>query len=264
MLRKKPLAAADAPERRGKGGPFIDPDPDFVLGRIGESHVLELSMYCAVRPLYVLHTKLFAPQTDDLTMDDFIAMRAVMVALRGDTPYLTIYNCGVEAGSSRGHKHMQIFPLPEAFEPFPGRANLGDGTSHRSRQDSSQPLILSEISTNISGIPFRHYVLPLHAHLEPRHIQRGYERLMAEMRSDRSANPAAPGSPDAYNFMMTESWMCVVPRRFARRGDTPAGAGGMLGVQWVADEAERARWTELGFSDHLAQLGVPLDCTPPN
>ena len=126
---KKPILSPDAPERRGHGGPFLKPDPEFVVTPVGKHHILELSMHCIYRPAYVLHTRLFAPQTDDLDLCDLRAALAVMENLGSKVPQMVIYNCGVEAGSSQGHKHMQVFAYPDCFELFTERAQSASGTS---------------------------------------------------------------------------------------------------------------------------------------
>lgn len=124
---KKTILPKDAPERRGHGGPFVNPDLDFVVAHVGEYHVLELSMHCIYRPAYVLHTRFFAPQTDDLDLNDLRAAYAVMENLDSKVRQIVIYNCGVEAGSSQGHKHMQVFAYPDCFDLFPGRARSASG-----------------------------------------------------------------------------------------------------------------------------------------
>ncbi|KAG6365007.1 hypothetical protein INS49_006613 [Diaporthe citri] len=79
-------------------------------------------MHCIYRPMYILHTREFAPQDDDLNMDDFTAARAVMANLGRTVPQMTLYNCGAEAGASQGHKHMQVFAYPSPFPLFPEQA----------------------------------------------------------------------------------------------------------------------------------------------
>ncbi|TPX10590.1 uncharacterized protein E0L32_008476 [Thyridium curvatum] len=95
---KKPILARDAPERRGQGGPFLNPDPAFVVAELGDSYVVELSKYAMYRPHYVLHTRHFAPQTDDLDMVDFAAAVAVMYSESAGTSGNVITN-----GSHRHH-----------------------------------------------------------------------------------------------------------------------------------------------------------------
>lgn len=80
-----------------------------------------------LRPSYVLHPKVFATQTTDLDDQDLTAAWTVMNRLQ--TPHFALYNCGVEAGSSQGHKHMQILSRPGSdFDMFPDRAELPPGT----------------------------------------------------------------------------------------------------------------------------------------
>ncbi|KAF4963142.1 hypothetical protein FSARC_8818 [Fusarium sarcochroum] len=96
-LQKKPILPPDAEARKGLGGPFLNPDPDFVIAYVNPHHVLELNMYSVYRPQYVLHTKHFAPQTDDLDITDFAAAWAVMGSLEHKEPQMMIYNCGVNS-----------------------------------------------------------------------------------------------------------------------------------------------------------------------
>lgn len=64
--------------------------------------------------MLILHTTLFTPQTTDLTPLDISIAWSLLSAFK--TPQMVIYNCGVEAGSSQGHKHLQIFPRQDGGE----------------------------------------------------------------------------------------------------------------------------------------------------
>ena len=81
--------------------------------------------------MLVLHTTLFAPQTDDLDIGDVAAAWEILRSFR--TPQMIIYNCGVEAGSSQGHKHLQLFPKQSSqdFEMWPSKAAASEGKSVR-------------------------------------------------------------------------------------------------------------------------------------
>lgn len=128
-LSRKPILAHDAPERRGLGGPFLHPDPDFVVSHVGDGHILELNMHCIYRPMYILHTRDFVSQDGDLDLDDLTAAHAVMASLGRSGPQMTIYNCGAEAGASQGHKHLQVFAYPSSFPLFPDQAQSTQGQS---------------------------------------------------------------------------------------------------------------------------------------
>ena len=130
LLDKKVLSP-DAPERSKPGGPFLDPEQEFVVANVGSLHTLLFNKYCMYRPSFILPTNKFAPQTDDLDATDFKAAWAVINHFR--KPQMMIYNCGAEAGSSQGHKHMQIFPRPTdpTFRLFP--------EDHQSVESGSPP-----------------------------------------------------------------------------------------------------------------------------
>lgn len=50
---------------------------------------------------------------------------------RLESENIVIFNCGVDAGASQGHKHLQILPRParEEFELFPDALGIDDGKS---------------------------------------------------------------------------------------------------------------------------------------
>ncbi|KAI7786598.1 hypothetical protein LA080_003327 [Diaporthe eres] len=66
--------------------------------------------------MYILHTREFARQDDDLDLDDFTAACAVMANLGRKVPQMTICNCG--------HKHMQVFAYTSPFTLFPEQAQF--------------------------------------------------------------------------------------------------------------------------------------------
>jgi ATP adenylyltransferase/5',5'''-P-1,P-4-tetraphosphate phosphorylase II len=108
---------------------FADEDPDFFLEYVGPSHTLILNKYCVVRPQSLLHTNVFVPQNNYLSESDLLAAWNVLSRL--ESPHMIIYNCGFEAGSSLGHKHVQILPRPlgEEFEFFPDSIGISEGQS---------------------------------------------------------------------------------------------------------------------------------------
>ena len=128
-LSKKPTLSPDDPGRSKPIGPFVDPPEEWIIARIGQSHKLILNKYCVFRPMLILHTTLFEPQSNDLNEGDLTAAWGILQQM--ETPQMIIYNCGVEAGSSQGHKHIQIFPRQdsEEFQMFPSKATSVEGTS---------------------------------------------------------------------------------------------------------------------------------------
>ncbi len=135
VLSIKPILPADDPGRSKAIGPFVNPPEDFIVARIGNSYKLIVNKFCVYRPMLVLHTTLFAPQTDDRNMSDVTAVWAILRNFR--TPQMIIYNCGVEAGSSQGHKHLQLFPRQssEEFRVWPEEWAAAEGSTLTSKAE---------------------------------------------------------------------------------------------------------------------------------
>jgi len=125
ILNKKPILAANAPSRSKAGGPFVNPNPEEIVTDLGSNHRLLVNKYGIFRPMTVIPTKHYALQTDDLDLPDVNAAWSVLKAFQ--TPSLIIYNCGINAGSSQGHKHTQVFPLP-THQLWPSKATSHDRT----------------------------------------------------------------------------------------------------------------------------------------
>jgi sulfate adenylyltransferase (ADP) / ATP adenylyltransferase len=236
---KKPIAAPDSTERMNPGGPFENPAPEEVITNVGSSHRLLVNKYCVYRPMLVLPTVKYAPQADDLDSSDIAAAWAVLKAFK--TPLMGIYNCGANAGSSQGHKHLQLFPLANSTNPglFPARATSS-----------------THIENMISNVPFKHFVLRITADATARDVFEKYQRLLIEI---RQALEAAQAGHD-YNVIFTTDWIALIPRRTAVWGGPfGANAAGMLGMVTVPNKQQRDQWAELGYTEYLARLGIPQD-----
>jgi ATP adenylyltransferase len=124
-LSKKPMLAKNDPGRSQSMGPFVDPDPNFVLGSVGPDHTLIFNKFCVSRPMFLLHTKEFQLQSDGLNESDFTAIWALLMSFK--SPQMVLYNCGADSGASQGHKHLQLFPAPSPDNcvMFPEKLQLG-------------------------------------------------------------------------------------------------------------------------------------------
>ena len=150
-----------------------------------------------------------------------------------------IYNCGLEAGSSQGHKHMQLWPVPSAselgFDLFPGEA---ESTSK---------------VTTLRGIPFQHFILRLPKEASIADVIAAHEAILPEVKRCHETHGSS-----AYNVVLTGEWLMLVPRcsnggRWGAGGNTAV----VLGLLWTNEAGEQDKWEEYGISNHLARLGVP-------
>lgn len=167
-------------------------------------------------------------------MDDLSAARQVISSL--GTRHLLLFNCGIEGGCSRMHKHMQAFPAPEPdkFALWP---------------DAKDP-----------QPPFKFFMHRFRGRVpQPDELLAIYRALLR--RAERALGHAAlEGEPAVpHNVVMDRNWMVVVPRRSADWDGISTNAAGMLGMAWVSDEEKMRLWLERGPSNVLARLGVPAD-----
>jgi ATP adenylyltransferase len=230
-------------------GPFINPRPDeVILDHVGPYHRLMLNKFCLYRPMLVLPTRDFALQSDDLDAHDLAATWALLHAYTTFEP-LVMYNRGVNGGSSQGHKHLQLFPVPP-LEPFHGKASsLWPG-----RATSSEV-----VADSIAHVPFKHFVLRIPAGATAATVIAMHERLLA---LTRQAHVDAGHDADGdYNVTMTKEWLALIPRTTAGPPDGPFGTStvGMLGLPAIRDETDRKKWEQFGESKFLAHLGIPID-----
>ena len=230
FLSKKPLLSVSAPERtRAAGGPFQNPRPREVIATYNSSHWLLVNLYCVYRPMLVLPTIKYPSQTDDLDISDITVTWRVLKAFQ-TTPQMAIYNCGANARSSQGHKHLQIFPISSLMSQtlFPTRATS-----------------FENIESNISNVTFEHYVLRIRASDTAKDVFNKYQLLLRE---SKTVFMQARTEND-YNITFTTEWITLIPRRIAILGDAHgANAAGMLGIVAVSSKNERDQWAGLGYT----------------
>ncbi|RMD45053.1 hypothetical protein DV735_g234, partial [Chaetothyriales sp. CBS 134920] len=247
-LGRKPIMSANAPERRtGQGhNPFLNPDPVYVLSSVGPSHLLLFNKYCVYRPSLLVITRHFAPQAEDLDRSDLSA--AWKLLNHYAEPYMMIFNCGYEAGSSQGHKHMQLWPYPDekelGFQLFPSKATSD-----------------TDVTSDIPGVPHKHFVLRLPPDTDESTLARAYQRLLGGV---RAAHHEAGGGT-TYNVILVREWLCLIPRRHSglEKG-AGANAAAILGLIWIVSEEERKNPTRyftastqsLNHDSRIRNLGI--------
>ncbi|OCT45204.1 putative phosphorylase [Cladophialophora carrionii] len=240
-LRRKPITPADAPERTtGKGhNPFLNPPPSEVLSPIGPYHLLLVNKFSVYRPSLLLITREFSPQADGLSRNDLAAAWTILCHFK--EPYMMIYNCGFESGSSQGHKHMQLWPYPNeqelGFKLFPSQAKSD-----------------VYVTEQISNVPHKHFVLRLPTNADLDTLVRTYDKLLRCVRQSH----CEAGKGNDYNVIVVKEWMCMIPRRHSGL-DRGAGANSaaMLGLVWIVTEAEREVWNSTGPTEYFKYLGLP-------
>ena len=211
--------------------------------------------------MLILHTTLFAPQTSDLDAMDLSIAWTLLHSFK--TPQMVIYNCGVESGSSQGHKHLQIFPRMdgEDFEMWPNQVKKRNRSRgllcHISRVSEALSnyvnLCIAEVMS-IPHIPFKHSISQLPSGADTQHVFQVYQRLL----KDTKETLREAGAGTDYNLILVPEWMVLIPRR--SKGSEPLiiNAANLVGLMWVKNEDRRNQVIDMGVRG-LAELGIPIE-----
>ncbi|KAF2210504.1 hypothetical protein CERZMDRAFT_86217 [Cercospora zeae-maydis SCOH1-5] len=248
-LQKKPI---DTTQKKPTKNAFPESEGDWTLGPIGNNHKLILNKFCVVRPQFVLPTNEYQPQSDALNASDLDTGWEVLTRLRSaddhDDKYMVIFNCGVEAGSSVGHKHLQCIPRPLCAKHrrkdfFRLLRSDGDGGVER-----------------VKGTPFEHAAVRLitdDGKIAGRELEEAYAKLR-ELLGLRIEEGKVP----PHNVLLTKWHLLVIPRRKAwintDGADTviAGNAAGMIGLVYTWSEEQYKAWQDYGPMKALGELGV--------
>lgn len=252
-------------------GAFEDDDPDFELGKIGDRHRLILNKFSVVRPQFVLPTIAFEPQKDPLNSSDIEAVWEVICSL--SDKYLAIFNCGIDAGSSVGHKHLQVIPLPQHHQRGFLPQLLEQMKAEEGRLDSrdlglSKDLGFQPSIAALKGAPFKHAAARLpNPTSEGSGHPTGTERtpsaseVFAVWRQLCAAVRLEEGQ--AHNLLLTKDLIVVVPRTKAWMGEGETefscNAASIAGIVWCKTEAQYNAWLQFGPMKALREFGVDAD-----
>lgn len=239
-LSKKPQLQ-DEPETTetrtfGPGSDLEFGDERLLIATINETHHFILNKFCVFRPQYILlTTDSYRRQDEPLDFDDFQAVLDVSARLQGH--HYALYNCMEPAGSSRRHKHLQIFDVPADFSLFPDR-HLGDAAK----------------------VPYRYFLQRFgSASPSARELLDIYKKLLSDATCTLSTESSSQAKTCPHNVVLVKEWMLVIPRRKSNVNGVSANGAGMLGMVWVTDEAKLEQWKSLGPRWTLSQLGVAQD-----
>jgi ATP adenylyltransferase len=213
----KPLPPKGSKQPAKGKDPFTDPEDGFVLSHVGHTHVLQFNKFCVYRPQLILHTKEFAKQTEDLDLADFTAGLSVLKQLK--EPWVLFYNCGLRAGSSQGHKHMQLIPKPrsEDFVLFPDRMNKEQGFGRPTRPPAEL------------HVPYDCLIAPLRFDTSAEDLYELYQDMLGELRKVTKVMSGEKVS-GAHNMILTLDWLCIIPRQSRGEQGVYTNAMGMLGL----------------------------------
>jgi ATP adenylyltransferase/5',5'''-P-1,P-4-tetraphosphate phosphorylase II len=163
---------------------------------------------------------------------------------------LGIFNCGFEAGSSIGHKHMQVLPKAEV-ELFPDSAAADQRGGMCLMTSSSFPDASAKHSPGIVAdpdVPYKHAIWYLPTSASTQSIFSAYATARILLGVTDGA---------AHNVVLTKDWIIVIPRSKAGVGKIIANAYAMMGVVWANSDAQMEEWKSYGPVEVLREIGMP-------
>lgn len=130
--------------------------------------------------------------------------------------HLIIYNSGSKSGSSQNHKHLQLLKFPNNFTPF--QDNLCKNKDHFIPSDINSPLIDPLVS-------FAHFVIPLpkDKNLITQSLLNDCYLSLLQYINKFFPNDNNLQDQRSYNVILTENWLCLVPRSNIRATNLPVG-----------------------------------------
>ncbi|RIA88439.1 HIT-like domain-containing protein [Glomus cerebriforme] len=260
-LAKRPTAEqTDENHMKHKVDPFAPYNQDLFVQEYG-NHIVLLNKFCVVPNHLLVVTKEFEEQTDSLNQEDLAALWYCMMQFKNQQ-IIAFYNCGNHSGSSQPHKHMQVVPLPsdDRFTP-PINAIIY-------KYQNKKP---GEIF-NFQELPYFHYVTLLdpqqlcghhgHSHKETvsQYLTENYLALIDAMVEGMRASPLTEGfHPLSYNFLITHTWMMVVPRLSEKYEQISVNSLGFAGMLLVKNEEELDFVKNVGILRILEGVAISKD-----
>jgi ATP adenylyltransferase len=178
--------AARQPKPR-PGNPFLEPEPELLVGEVSATHFALLNKYHVIENHLLVVTREFVDQEVLLDLADFEALVACMP---GDRHAIGFYNGGHGAGASQPHKHLQVVTLPLApWRDLPIEALVDEGVR----------------------LPFRHALARTRSR-DPAELHARYRALLGEIGVRGEARQGAECQSGPYNLVIAPTWMMAVPR----------------------------------------------------
>ncbi|KAK4209131.1 hypothetical protein QBC37DRAFT_475683 [Rhypophila decipiens] len=247
----------------------------YEVGHLTETgHILAFNKFPAARPHFLILTAdAYQRQFERLDGNDLWAMWSVMRSL-GDgekARHISFFNCGLESGCSRLHKHMQVFAITSGLregEESKLWPDVGEGAFFddvlpfkvaiaRFDEEDSKKMTKDRLLEVYGGL-----VAEAEGYLG---VCTAKEKNAAEVvvngngtLEDQHGRNGEPAAAIPHNVVLDERWMVVIPRRSAGWKGADSNAVSMLGMHWVSGQEKIDRWVGLGPTEVMRQVGVPV------
>lgn len=221
--------------------PFLPFDQDLWVADMSATHVALLNKFPSQDGHLVLITREFRKQESPLDAADFDALARLLMGVDG----LAFFNGGTVAGSSQGHKHMQLIPTSD----IPVEAVLPvDSVVGKPCQ--------------VAALPFRHAFVRLDDSVfltDPAHAAMDMQRAF-EAACISCGIVERDGEMSPYNMLATRRWMMVVPR-VQETCDLGGGERLQISALWFAGTAFATRPEQIPLLQQAGLMRVLTQAT---
>ncbi|KAI3403100.1 APA2 [Candida oxycetoniae] len=249
---------AHKPEQGDReSNPFEKPEPELtILNNYGPNKEFRVvfNKFPVVPLHFLLVTKEFQSQNSPLSPAELFASykilsKVVEKSKRNNSEWFAFFNCGPESGASQPHKHIQfmIQPPPSMqFKPYAETLALqAETVSAKSKPFQS------------NNLPFAHFLikLPDESHVDENVLATSFTALLQRTLTVLRSNEQKQIS---YNFIMTPSYMLMVPRATAKyEGKLGINSCGFQGLILCKNEELFEMVKQKGPLDILRAVGFP-------
>ncbi len=222
--------------------PFLPYEEGLFVADISDTHVCILNKFNVVDYHLLIVTRAFEEQESLLTLQDFVAMWAVLNEFEG----LAFYNAGKNAGASQRHKHLQVAPLPLA---------------PKGAQIPIEPLLASAKFQNSVGtipdLPFKNAIARLNPQLASP-LKAAQVTLECYYNLLRVLGLLGEnGQVGAYNLLATPEWMLIVPRSQESFEAIAVNSLGFAGTLLVRNAQQMQLIKDLRPLNILTNVAIP-------
>lgn len=222
--------------------PFLNPDPELLIGPVGEHHVAILNKFPVCANHVVLACREFKEQLSPLALEDFSALATIMSGSGG----LGFYNGGTQAGASQRHKHVQWLPTAE------GNASLRFLVIDFPDDIPEHSVIKHPLFTFRHAFVKTQCGLGVAAATSAASMHKAFELASANLGFTVNSLGLLPPC----NMLVEQGWMLVLPRQQEHVADVSVNALSYGGTLYVRQPEQVEPVRKMGPLAILSQAGI--------
>lgn len=199
--------------------PFLPPDPNLTLGRLGDYHHVVLNKFPVCQHHLVIPRVDYADQRSPLQYEDFLALSLLLTEHQG----LGFFNGGPKAGASQHHLHVQWLPeAPNNPSLLPFIHDLDPELEHQPQQHKHWNFAHAFVYVGQPADPYEY----------ARELYCCYQSLCQYLK----LTICEQGFMAPLNLLVQQGWLLMVPRSQDQVNDICLNALSFAGIIYVREK----------------------------